>query len=291
MGLSPYQYQLGSVVFGRNTQIPISKVEPQPYQVNNQDFQVERTDENRFGIDTLAPGSLVFTMAVLENFVLESMADFSTVMPVFDDLFAARGSLLPQLAKEWKGNDVRPFWGATKPLLCCDGFGVIRRIYGRPGKFVYAPRYNDNTLWIDVQAEFRRADTYAHNDTEFYIGPIAPDAPAEPAARDDGDADSWVRVLIYGPATHPIITYGGNTIELNVTVNAGVILEVSSYPWQRRVVDTEGFNWRAQVIGATKYLDQIKFLAGDEIPISWTATGTTVDSHLYFMWREAYNVV
>src|SRR5262245_58994260 len=107
MGLAPYQYQLGSVIFGRNTNIPISKVEPQPYQINNQDFQVIRTDENRFGIDTLAPGSLVFTMAVLENFAIPHLSNIPSPMPPDpNDLFAARGNILPQLAKEWKGNDV-----------------------------------------------------------------------------------------------------------------------------------------------------------------------------------------
>lgn len=290
MTLHPYQYQLGSIVFGRDTSIPISKVEPQPYNVNNQDFQVERTDENRFGIDTLAPGSIVFTMAVLENFPIEAMSHFSTRLPS-DDLFAMRGTLLPKLAKEWKGNDVRMAWGATKPLLCCDGDGFVRRIYGRPGKFVYAPRYNDNTLWIDVQAEFRRADTYGHADIEYFVGPIAPGAPAVPVERDDGDADSWVRILLYGPLTHPIITYGGDTIELDLTINAGTMLELSSYPWQRRVIDSNGVNWRAKVIGNTKYLDQIRFAAGGDINVSWTATGTAGTSRLYFMWREAYNVV
>jgi predicted nucleotidyltransferase len=267
-------------------------VEPQPYQVQDQDFQVIRTDENRFGIDTLTPGALVFTMAVLENFQIDNLAQFHppyTIEP--DDLFAARGTILPILAREWKGNDVRPHWGATKPLLCCDGSGVVRRIYGRPGKFVSAPRYNDNTLWIDVQAEFRRADTYAHHDIEYYVGPIAPDSPVGSVARDDGDADSWVRVLIYGPASHPVITYGGDTIELDLDINSGVIVEISSYPWQRRVIDSEGFNWRAKVVGATKYLDQIKFAAGDEIDVSWTCGGATAATGLYFMWREAYNVI
>lgn len=286
----PYQYQLGNVIFGRNTSVPISKVDLQAYNVNNQDFQVDRTDENRFGIDTLAPGPIIFNMAVLENFELESMAGYSTVGAP-DELFAARGTILPKLAKEWKANDIRQLWNATKPLLCCDGEGVVRRIYGRPGKFVYAPRYNDNTTWIDIQAEFRRADTYAHQNIEFFVGPIAPGAAAVNAERDDGDADSWVRVLVYGPATHPVILYGGNTIELDVTVNAGVILEVSSYPWQRRVIDSDGINWRAKVIGATKYLDQIKFAAGDDINVSWSCTGSSGSTKLYFMWREAYNVV
>jgi hypothetical protein len=278
------------VVFGRDTSIPISKVDIQPYNVNVQDFQVIRTDENRFGIDTLAPGPIVFTMAVLENYPLESMQHFSS-LPMPDNLFAAKGTHLPNLAKEWKSNDVRPNWGVMKSLLCCDGEGSVKRIYGRPGKFQYAPRYNDNTLWLDVQAEFRRGDTYAHNDIEYYVGPIAPNVAAVTATRDDGDADSWLRVLIYGPASHPLIQYGGSTIELDLDVAAGVAVEVSSYPWQRRVVDSEGVNHRARVIGATRYLDQIRFPAGATFPLGWTASGTTSQSEMFFLWRETYNVV
>lgn len=298
MALNPYQYQVGSTVFGRNTNIPISKIDIQPYNVNNQDFQIARTDENRFGIDTLVPAPIVFTAAIVENHML---SNFANVVPSdFDenDLFAMRGTVLSDLAKTWKAKEVRAFWGSVIPLLCCTSTGEVLRIYGRPGKFQYTPRYNDLTQWIDFQAEFRRGDTYAYSDNEYYVGSatdpfagLAPGASPVTAERGLGDADSWLRVLIDGPATHPIITYGSNVIELDVVIGAGVTLEISSYPWQRRVMDSDGVNWRAKVIGDTKYLDQILFTADTSISISWTCTGSDVSSQLFFLWREAYNVI
>lgn len=296
--MQPFQYQVGSVTFGRNTNIPITKIDIQPYNVNVQDFQIPLTDENRFGQDTLVPGPIIFTMSILENYMLDQ---FDNIVPSnfdVDDLFAMRGTVLGKLAKVWKSRELRSFWGAVIPILCCTGDGTVLRVYGRPGKFQYTPRYNDTTAWIDIQAEFRRGDTYAHSHIEYYAGDpvisargMAPGAAPQTVARGDGDADSWVRVLIVGPATHPVITYGGNVIELDLTVPAGVQLEVSSYPWSRRVVDSLGINHRAKLIGDTKYLEEIQFLAEDEIPISWTCTASDADTQMYFLWREAYNVI
>jgi hypothetical protein len=297
MGLQPYQYQIGSIKFGRDTQIPVQKVDIQTYNVNNQDFQVQRSDENRFGIDTLAPAPMVFTMSVLNNFYLDSMSQYSDT-PQLDDLFANNNLLLNLIAREWKDPGLRLTWGATKPILYCDKTGKIVRIYGRPGKFTHSPRNKDGELWIDVQAEFRRADTFAHGDIEYYIGhPTDPNAGlpptgmVSPAERLDGDGDSWLRFLIQGPAINPIITYGANVIQTNSHIPAGVVAEISSYPWSRRYVDSNQINRRNEIIGDTLYLDQIRFYAGQSFNVSWTCTGSDVDTNMLFLWREAYNVI
>lgn len=295
--MEPYQYKLGNVLFGRDTQIPVQKADIQTYNVNNQDFQVQRSDENRFGIDTLAPAPIIFTMSVLNNYELESMSGLSSA-PFPDDLFANNNNLLAQLAKEWKNPPLRMSWGSTIPLLYCDKERNIRRIYGRPGKFAHAPRHKDGESWIDVQAEFRRADTYAHSDSEYYVGHPSGFAGLPPdgttivnAARLDGDADSWMRFLIFGPCTHPVITYGNYVLEMSSVIPVGVTLEVSSYPWSRRVVDSLNINHRTEVIGDTLYLDQIKFPAETDMDISWTCTGAASSTELYVLWREAYNVI
>lgn len=297
MSLSPYQYQLGGIKFGRGTEIPIQKVDLQPYNVNNQDFQVQRSDENRFGVDTLTPSPMIFTMSVLQNFELESMSGLAGPAP--DDLFASGHQSINQLASVWKNTQLRMTWGATVPLLFCDKEGNIRRIYGRPGKFAHAPRHKQSEHWIDVQAEFRRSDTFAHSHIEYYVGDPSDSEQGLPpdgvttvnAARQDGDGDSWLRFLFYGPMTHPVVQYGDNTLELSTIIPAGVVLEVSSYPWSRRVVDSNNVNRRAEVIGSTLYLDQIKFPAGSNMDISWTCSGSDANTQLLMLWREAYNVI
>lgn len=287
--LRPFQYQIGQTIFGHYTNIPVSKVDVQTYNINAQDFQVIRTDERRFGVDTLAPGNLVFTMAVLDNYALPNMAGLaSNELP--PSLVARQGIILPALAKEWKANETRPLWGQTKPIYFCDADGITRRIYGRPGKFTYS-RQNKQNAWFDVQAEYRRADTYAYSDLEYFVGPFAPGDAPQTAIRQGGNGDAWFRVYFTGPMTNPLVTYGTNTIELELTIDDGVTLEISSYPWLRRVVDSNGINWRSQVIGDTLFLDQLIFYADTEIAVSWTATGTTSDSSMYFLWRENYHVI
>lgn len=296
--MQPYQYQLGGITFGRDTQIPVQKVDIQTYNVNNQDFQVQRSDENRFGVDTLAPAPIVFTMSVLNNYELESMSGMSSA-PFPDDLFANNNSLLSQLAKVWKNPSLRLTWGATIPLLYCDKESSVRRIYGRPGKFAHTPRNKAGENWIDVQAEFRRADTYAHSDLEYFVGHptditrgLPPDGTTTvTASRLGGDGDSWLRMLFYGPMTHAVVTYGDHILELASTITSPIILEVSSYPWARRVVDSLNVNHRSEVVGSTLYLDQIKFPAGTSMDISWTCTGGDTTTQLYVLWREAYNVL
>lgn len=291
MPIAPYQYELSGVRFGRDTQIPIQKIDLQPYNVNNQDFQVQRSDENRFGVDTLTPSPMVFTMSVLNNYPLASMSGLSAYKPAPEDLFASNGSQLNQLAAVWKNTSLRMSWGATVPMLYCDKDSNIRRIYGRPGKFAHAPRNRGGKTWVDVQAEFRRADTFAHSDAEYYVGPMSPNVAPINAVRQGGDGSSWLRMLFYGPMTNPVVTYGSNTLQLASSIAQGVILEVSSYPWARRVVDSNNVNRRAEVIGSTMYLDQIKFPEFTSMNVSWTCTGSNASTKLMLLWREAYNII
>lgn len=290
--LRPFQYQIGSFVFGRKTNCPVSQVQIQSYNVNTQDFQVIRSDERSFGIDTLSPGNITFTMSVLDNKPLPNILGL-TDSELPPSLVARQGVLLPALVKEWKANEVRPIWGETKPIYFCDADGVVRRIYGRPGKFQYS-RTSALNAFYSIQAEYRRADTYAYSDSEYFVGPVAPGASPIMAQRLDGNGDAWFRVLLFGPFTNPTITYGGSTIELNASIEDGVVMEISSYPWERRVVDSNGYNWRAFVIGETVYLDQMVFPANTFMPISWvTQEGTTTngDTQMIFLWRESYHVV
>lgn len=265
--LQPFQYQLGSVVFGRDTDIIVKNIAIQPYNVNTQDFQLVRSDEVRFGIDTLAPSAILFEMSVLNNYALESMEDL-TNQSTSDSLLGQSRSLLSSLSEEWKAVDTRRSWGAMQPLLFCDGDGIVRQIYGRPGKFTHSASRRGGQ-WIDVQAEFRRADTYAYGNEENSIEIFRGDNPVW--FTQDGDAPAWFRILFYGPVSNPIITVGGQQFYLeSTTIDASTILEISSYPWARRIVDDNGVNHRTKLRGSTQYLDELRIFPKDKAPIRWT---------------------
>ena len=274
--LGKTRYKIGNLIFGDNTNIPVSKAEIQPWNVNNQDFQIIRTDEVRFGIDNLVPAPIVFTMAVLNNWALENVPGGGSVPEGF--LYQAR-SLLGQLAHTWKATTVRQTWGSMVKLLFIDTDGITRRIYGRPGKFQHGPV--EKNEWVDVQAEFRRADTNAYADTEKVIEIGYNNDPTYIYREaDQGDAPAWFRVLMYGPLTHPIISVGNVQIELGLDIASNTVLEVSSYPWMRRIVDSNNVNWRAALIGSSQYLDQLQIPPQTEIALRWTDQSLTTWTEL-----------
>jgi hypothetical protein len=264
--MKPFQYQIGSVVFGRDTDIVVKNISIQPYNVNNQDFQLARSDEVRFGIDTLAPSTIIFELSVLNNYAIENMEEL-TGESISDSLLGQSRSLLSSFAEEWKSVATRRSWGAMVPLQFCDGDGIVREIYGRPGKFTHAASKRGQQ-WIDVQAEFRRADTYAYGADEKAIELYRGDNPSW--FDQDGDAPAWFRVLFYGPIDYPAITVGGQQIYLDMSIAAGDIVEVSSYPWSRRIVDSDGVNHRTKLRGVTQYLDELRIYPQDKTPIRWT---------------------
>lgn len=88
-----------------------------------------------------------------------------------------------------------------------------------------------------------------------------------------GDAPSWMRFLLIGPMIHPIIQLGDITIELDFELEIGDIVEISSYPWQRRVIHVNsGVSLNGKLI--TPYLDKLKFDIDSVIDLSWDATDT-----------------
>ena len=283
MALRPFQFQLGSTVFGRHTIYPVAGVDIQTYNVQAQDFAVVRSDEIRMGVDTFAAGPILFDMGVIDNAPLPGVP--SGILPA--DLGAQGSAALTKLQKEWKAEEVKGVWGELKPLLVCGADGNTRRIYGRPRKFTYS-RKSPKSQFFRVTAEYARIDTKSYDDIEtlLYVGTTD-----RQFSRLTGDADSWFRVLFTGPMSQPkLILNGEEIIHLDLTIAAGTIVEVNSYPWSRRVIDSKSMNWRTKLIGNTKYLDQLVLEPTTDYTIRYEATGTTADSKVALLWRDAHHV-
>ena len=280
--LKPHQYQIGNVVFGRNTMLPVESVEVAGYEVNAQDFQVVMSDETRFGVDSIKPVGLIFTMALLINEALPNLAAVTGDPEMnFDN-----DMRLGQLMQEWRGDEVRLSWGELKPLLFCRKNGEVVRIYGRPRKFAYRkPTFKSQ--FTKITAEYMRSDTFAYSDIEYAM--IFVPGVSRNVIRQGGDASAWVRFGLIGPMVHPIINFGGHQFELDISIEAGETVEVSTYPWQRRIVSSvTGLSLAAYLISDRPYLDQIKLSLADKT-VSFTATGATGASQMVLLWREAYH--
>ena len=281
--LRPHQYQIGDVVFGANTSYPVLGVAVQTYNVNNQDFQLARSNETRMGIDTDQAGPVTFTIGVIDN---APMSYIPNTLP--SDLVAKSSQLLTALQREWKADDVKQAWGQLKPITFCNGYGSTRRIYGRPRKFQYSSK-TPKSQFYKVSAEYARIDTYAYDDTETVAALTS--TPTN-YSRLYGDANAWFRLLLTGPQTNPEVTIGDElVIQLQTVIDAGVTVEVNGYPWSRRIIDSNGGNRRSTMVGNTKYLDQLLLPPATSLPMSWTATGTTGASKCLVAWRDAYNTL
>jgi hypothetical protein len=282
--LRPYQWQIGDLVFGEHTKYPVLGAKIGTYNVNNQDAQLPLSSTVTMGKDTQTAGPLTFQMGVFDNAPVQYI---DNSLP--DDLVLKSSKLLTALQKEWKADDVRLLWNEQKPLIYCDGYGSIRRIYGRPRKFEYT-RKRLGSQFHRVTAEYARIDTLTYTDSEFGAALTNGVAPVN-YTRDGGDADSWYRVLFDGPQTNPLAIIGDDQIQLQLVIPAGVTVEVSSYPWSRRIVDSNNVNRRTALVGNSKYLDQLLIPAATSVPMSWLATGTTSASKCTVLWRDAYNTV
>ena len=293
MALQEGQYQIGSVVFGRGTSYHVADMQIDGYSVNSQDFQVTNTDEMRFGQDTFAPAPLVFTMSVLNNRLLDSAAQHADPMGLVN--IPSGKTLLERLQREWRGDDVRHLWNAQKPLRL-NSRGTRYLVYGRPRKFTqgYPTRKSE---WIDVVCDFQRADTAWYSEEEYghqigVAGTTLADITTQASiARSWGEADSWIRFIVQGPVHNPVIRWGSQHLEINATIGSSEIMEVSSYPWDRRIVRSDGANLSAAMIGVSPYLDQLRFQAGSTKALGLAGTGTDSNTKLYVLWREAHLTV
>lgn len=260
------QWQIGSVVMGHGTNIKVEAVDVKPYDVDDQDYQVSRTNEKRFGFDYLKPTTIELTMQVLNNRMLpgyeSKFTNFWHNMPTVSDL-----------AREWRADDVRTAWGQMKALYVCSKLDQVPKIiFGRTGQFGYTfdDGYNKGEV-VKAIGEFRRADTLAYSVTENSVDIALGQTPTW-VTRTNGDGpDSWYRLLLTGPITNPVITVGEQQIELNVDIASGSMVEISSYPWQRRAVASNRTNLAANLIGQTKYLDQLVLPYKVPVPVKWTS--------------------
>lgn len=283
MPLEPGQFQIGDLVMGPNTPFKIESLDIGNYDINAQDFQNQSSDELRFGTDTFKPAPIQLTINVLVNRTLPNIAALvRSNIEVFSD------ATLSDLQREWRAEDIRFQWGALKPLLFCGTDGVVRQFYGRPGKFTYKLQRMVRSDYYQVVAEFRRSDTLCYSDAEYYA--VIGNSPGN-YLRIRGDAPSWVRFLITGPVTNPVIDFGAQQISLATSIGAGEVVEISSYPWSRRIINSNGQSLAAYNNSSDPYLDKIKFPAGVVTQISWTGTGYNGNTSVVLLWRDAYQVM
>lgn len=292
--LIPGQMQIGNIVMGRGTNIIIEGVNHNPHDVNNQDYQVSRADEIRFGFDQFKPTTTELTLSVLHNRLLEG---FEGTIPNFWH----SNPTIEDLAREWRGDGVRQVWGQMKPLYVRSKYDEKHKVvYGRPGQFAYTAddMYNHGEV-VHVTAEFRRGDTLAYSLDQYAITLDQSDL-SKQIIGTGGTGPSWLRVFLAGPIDHPILTFTNMflspspvVIDLDYNVAADEIVEINAEPWSRRVVnnDDPSLNLAAKLIGATPFLDKLRFDFNSVVDVTLAGTGITSATAALILWRDSYQVI
>ncbi|AVD99639.1 minor tail protein [Mycobacterium phage Cuke] len=269
--LEPGQYQLGDFVFGFGTLFTVENFDPMGYDVNVQDYQSQLSSEIRFGSDSLKPLPIQIELNAFTN---KLMGNIASLVGDTRELNFENDRQIGQFTREWRADEIRDKWGELKPLLICrKSDGRVVQAFGRPGKLAVSKP--DHEGMRKVVGEFRRSDTLYYNDFEWFLQVRAGEVATvyRPYAMKMGDGDSWLRFILVGPMKNPIIQLGSITINLDHELEAGEVVEISSYPWARRAIRlNDGLSLNAKV--TQPYLEKLNFPPNTPIQVSWNATDT-----------------
>lgn len=267
--LRPKQYQIGDFVFGDGTLFNVEQFDVAGYEVNVQDFQASSSDEIRFGSDSLKPMPIQLTINAFQNRALENIVALTKYTGELD---FSDDPTVGEFVREWRDDSTRKNWGELKPLIVCREDGTPVRVYGRPGKLAVS-KPDPNAAYRKLIAEFRRSDTLAYSNYEWLMNLQQTEVATAVRASQFGmgNAPSWLRLLFVGPMTNPIAQIGSLTVELATDIENGDMVEVSAYPWARRVVRaSDGASLASSLV--SPYLDKLQFPANSPIEVSWNAT-------------------
>lgn len=280
------QYEIAGYRFGTNTQLMVSSVTFEGYEVNASDFNRENTDEMVFGRDTLKPGLVTFELGALDNYMLSTLGDAPG--------FKRSREVLEDFTKAWRGDSIRGLWNEYLPMYY-KRHGQERAIFGRPRKINALPHANKRGN-IPITCQYQTADTFTYSRKEWYNDgpPVAFGTRNIAINRDllDGPAPAWFSLIIEGPITNPKIQVGPDmTIELQASITAGQFIEISSYPWRRRVINSSSQTLSAFLIGDSPYMDEMKIPPKVLTTVGLSGSGTSGATKLSVLWREAYYAV
>ncbi|WKV74150.1 phage tail family protein [Streptomyces sp. PCS3-D2] len=290
--LKDFQIEIGGVVLGHGTSIPIAEVEglgrapvrgelvPRPGADGawaGSDWYDARTVRIDCAIKT--PGDPAAARQILAD--LQEAADAASVR-------TAPGANMP-LRIKWPGSPTRVL------------FGRLRRL---------EPSWEQAAFgWVPLDVEFAATDPYFHGDTVSALtlslssrglgGLKAPvKAPVNTGTsvpqerrgmvRNDGDMPAWPTIRITGPVISPRIYMPktGALLELGVSLATGERIDIETRPGTRWALRNGSENVASSLSGDSR-LDGFQIPTGST-ELWWTARGYSSASRLAVTWRSAH---
>lgn len=298
IALAEWQWDLGGVLMGADSQIPIAEVTGLGW------AGVRDNDVDQPGMDGSFAGPDYFATRTVE---------FDAGIRIPGDPDACR-TVLASLQAAAYDPAVRLTGGETMPLRYRPPGGPVKRLYGRLRRL-------DPELkalihgWVPVDIAFAATDPTWYGDveqtTEIPLGwlsgggftapvvaPIYVSSGTTIADRpgwvtNAGDADTWPVIRITGPCSNVTITHAetGHVLALPTLSLASTSdwVELDTRPGRRSVVYANGGNAESTLSAASR-LDLFSLPPG-QTEIRWTAVDPTNTSRLRVTWRDAYTAL
>ncbi|MFF1839267.1 hypothetical protein ACFVXE_34585 [Streptomyces sp. NPDC058231] len=294
--LGDYQYDVGGLVIGKGTLVPVGEVsglaapELRTADVDNP------TDDGGFpGVDLFGTRTVSIEAGIRTP----------------DDPGAAL-DLLARLQQVTGTDGTRRTAGALAVLRAKLPGRDTKRLYGRWRRVETATMAQAVHGWIPFMLDFAATDPRWHaddsqslvlpldisNDSQGFTAPlIAPitTGVSHPDQRpgwvlNSGDVAAWPTVRIDGPVTNPKVwvVETGRYLQLQITLGAGEHIDIDTRPGTRWVLRNGGNAAPALTAGSRMDLFQIP---PGKSEIRWTATDYTNTCRLTLSWRDAYTAL
>ncbi|MGP8302002.1 hypothetical protein ACTPOK_29595 [Streptomyces inhibens] len=304
--LAPWQYEIGGVVLGTGTRIPVGDVEglgspaTRPQDADNptgdgtfpgQDFYGPRTIRMEAGIKT--PGDPVAAADLLAR--LELALDTPEARTRPEGRAVLRG--------RWPGHNTRRLYGrlrrveATSTTTAINGWIPLDIEFAATDPRWYADDLSKLRLGLDQAAKHPSGD----RTVDKSMGPPACCASVDPDHKptDDrpgwianhGNVASWPSIRIHGPVTNPRIwnTVTGRALELDLELRAGEWVEMETRPRTRWALRNGTVNVANDLTPRSR-LDKFVIPRGRS-EIGWSADDLTGTARLEMTWRSAYTAL
>lgn len=303
--LAPWQYEIGGVVLGNGTRIPVGNVEglgspaTRPQDADNptgdgtfpgQDFYGPRTIRIEAGIKT--PGDPIAAADLLARLELTFDTPEARTRPEGRAVLRAR----------WPGHNTRRLYGrlrraeATSSTTAINGWIPLDIEFAATDPRWYADLLSTVTLGLDQTVTRTSGDRTVD---QSLCPPARASRDPDHKPGDDrpgwitnhGNVASWPSIRIHGPVTNPRIwnTVSGRVLELGLSLRAGEWVEMETRPgtcWALR----NGTVNVANDLTPQSRLDKFVIPRGRS-EIGWSADDLTGTARLEVTWRSAYTAL
>lgn len=288
------QHQLGSVLIGKGTTVPIAAIEGlgQPA-LRTADVEPAGSDGLWLGADYYSGRTLQIDAAIKAPGDPQAVLDTLAALQADADNPAVRGSggATMDLRLKFPGRDTRVLRGR------------LRKLEPDLTKYLHG--------WAPLDIEFQAADYLYYADesatTSIPLGllttggltfplefPLVIDG--DPAAvgrpgyvQVDGTAATWPVLRVDGPCANPSVTHvaTGRVLTVQTTLADGEWVEIDTRPGWRTVLRNNG---GGAPLTAQSRIDLFQLTPGIN-EIRWTATDNTLTSSLAVTWWPAYKAI